>query len=59
MLVLSRKAGESIIIGKDIVIRVMHLTSGYVSLGIEAPATVSIHRDEVLERIQREKNDNG
>lgn len=54
MLVLTRKVGEQIKIGDDIVIRVVELGKGSVRLGIEAPAQVSILRHEVYERIQKE-----
>ncbi len=54
MLVLSRRKDESIVIGKDIVIKVLETEEGRVKLGITAPADVSIHRHEVYEAIQRE-----
>jgi carbon storage regulator len=56
MLVLTRKLGESIIIGDDIVITTLGIQGGQVRLGIEAPRDVSIHREEVYEKIQREKD---
>lgn len=54
MLVLSRRKDESIVIGKDIVIKVLETEEGRVKLGITAPADISIHRHEVYEAIQRE-----
>jgi carbon storage regulator len=54
MLVLTRKAGESIVIGNDIRVTVLELQGRQVRLGIEAPADVSVHRGEVYERIREE-----
>ena len=50
MLVLSRKIGERIIIGDGIEISVVEVRGGKVRIGVEAPATVRIHRSEVVER---------
>jgi len=54
MLVLTRKVGEQIRIGEDILVTVLDMTKGNVRLGIEAPRQVSIHRHEVYERILEE-----
>lgn len=54
MLVLTRKLGESIRIGDDIVVKVVDLDSRHVKLGIEAPREISVNREEIYERIQRE-----
>jgi carbon storage regulator len=54
MLVLTRKLGESIRIGDDIVVKVVELDSRHVKLGIEAPKSVSVNRQEIYERIQNE-----
>jgi carbon storage regulator len=54
MLVLSRKANETIRIGDNICIRVVSVEGGCVKLGIDAPLQVSVHRGEVYERIQEE-----
>jgi carbon storage regulator len=54
MLVLTRKLGESIRIGDDIIIKVVDLDSRHVKLGIEAPKKVSVNRQEIYERIQKE-----
>ena len=51
MLVLSRKLDESIVIGKDITIQVLDVRGGQIRLGITAPRDVSVHREEVYERI--------
>ncbi len=54
MLVLTRKMGESIRVGDNIVIKVVELDSRHVKLGIEAPRSVSVNREEIYERIQQE-----
>jgi len=55
MLVLSRKAGESIIIGDDITITVLGVKGAQVRIGIKAPIDTSIHREEIYIKIQEEK----
>ena len=51
MLVLSRKHGESIVLGNSIRVTIVELSSGAVRLGIDAPDDVSIYRDEVYREI--------
>lgn len=55
MLVLSRQRDESIIIGDDIRITIVDIRGDKVRLGIEAPNSVPVHRQEVYEAIQREQ----
>lgn len=57
MLLLSRKQGERIMIGDGIVITVVEIRDRKVRLGIDAPAGVVIHREEILRKIQREVAD--
>jgi carbon storage regulator len=52
MLVLTRKLGESIIIGDDIVITVLDVKGNSARLGIAAPANISVHREEIYNRIK-------
>ena len=54
MLVLSRELDESIVIGDNIVVTIVDIRGDKVRLGIEAPAEVPVHRQEVYEAIQRE-----
>jgi len=54
-LILTRRAGESIIIGDDIVVTVLSINGNQVWLGIDAPKEVPIHREEIYDRIQAEK----
>lgn len=55
MLVLSRQKDESIIIGDDVEITIVDVRGDKVRLGINAPRSISVHRKEVYEAIQREK----
>ena len=57
MLVLSRQKDESIIIGDHIEITIVDVRGDKVRLGITAPKTISVHRKEVYEAIQREKKE--
>jgi len=55
MLVLTRKLGESIRIGDNIVVKIVDLDSRHVKLGIEAPKNISVNREEIYERIPEGK----
>jgi carbon storage regulator len=56
MLLLSRRSGQSIIIGDhEIVLRIIDMRHGVVRLGIEAPKNVAVHREEVYVRILKER----
>jgi carbon storage regulator CsrA len=52
MLVLARKLDESIVIGEDIIIKVISIDKGVVKLGIDAPKSVSIIRNELLDDVK-------
>lgn len=54
MLVLTRKLGESIRIGDTITVKIVDLDGRHVKLGIEAPRSIAVNREEIYERIQRE-----
>jgi len=54
MLVLGRRPGENIRIGDDIKVIVLEVRGGQIKLGIEAPLEISVHREEIYERIQRQ-----
>jgi carbon storage regulator len=51
MLVLSRRQNQSIVIGSDIVVRVIEIRGDHVRLGIDAPRSVTVHREEVAREI--------
>ncbi len=57
MLVLTRKPGEGILIGDDITVKVIELKGGGARIGIEAPRTKKIYRQELYERIRQENID--
>jgi carbon storage regulator len=52
MLILSRKLGESIVIDGRIVVKIMRVDGDTVKVGVEAPASVAVHRKEVQDEIQ-------
>ncbi|MEV6490326.1 carbon storage regulator CsrA [Actinoplanes sp. NPDC051633] len=52
MLVLTRKAGESVMIGDDVVITVLEARGDVIRLGIQAPKDVRVHREEVYRELQ-------
>jgi carbon storage regulator len=54
MLVLSRRANQSIVVGDDIVITVLDIRGDQVRIGIRAPRNVSVHREEVHAQIRQE-----
>ncbi len=54
MLVLTRKLGESVVIGNDIVVTVSDIKNGQIKLGITAPKDVTINREEVIREINDE-----
>ncbi len=55
MLILTRRAGETVMIGSDITITVLGVKGNQVRVGINAPKDVAVHREEIYERIQSEQ----
>lgn len=54
MLVLTRKAGESIVIGNEVVITVLEVRGGQIRLGVDAPRSLAVHRAEIYQRVMEE-----
>ena len=54
MLILERKIEESIMIGDEVIIKVLDIDNGQVKFGIEAPVEIAVHRKEVYKQIQLE-----
>ncbi len=59
MLILTRRISESVIIGDEVKVTVLGVKGNQVRLGIDAPKTVSVHREEIYQRIQQEKEGGG
>jgi len=55
MLILTRRAGETLMVGDDVTITVLGVKGNQVRIGVNAPKHVSVHREEIYQRIQREK----
>jgi carbon storage regulator CsrA len=55
VLILTRRLGEALMIGDEITVTVLDVKGAQVRIGIEAPKSIAVHRQEVFERIQQEK----
>jgi len=55
MLILTRRIGETVIIGDDVEITILGIKGNQVRLGTKAPKNISVHREEIYQRIQAEK----
>jgi carbon storage regulator len=58
MLILTRRVGETVMIGNDVTVTVLGVKGNQVRVGINAPKTVAVHREEIFERIKREQEGN-
>ena len=55
MLILTRRVGETVMIGDEVTITVLGVKRNQVRVGINAPKSVAVHREEIYERIKREQ----
>ena len=59
MLILTRRVGETVVIGNDVDITVLGVKGNQVRLGVKAPREISVHREEIYKRIKGESGKNG
>ena len=55
MLILTRRVGETMMVGDDVTVTVLGVKGNQVRIGVNAPKHVDVHREEIFQRIQREK----
>lgn len=56
MLILTRRVGETVMIGNEVTVTVLGVKGNQVRIGVNAPKDVSVHREEIYERIKREED---
>jgi carbon storage regulator len=56
MLILTRRVGETVMIGDEVTVTVLGVKGNQVRIGVNAPKTVAVHREEIYERIKKEQD---
>ena len=59
MLILTRRVGETVMIGNEVTVTVLGVKGNQVRIGVNAPKDVAVHREEIYERIRREEDTDG
>ena len=59
MLILTRRVGETLIIGDDVTVTVLGVKGNQVRIGVNAPRDITVHREEIYERIKAEQENSG